>query len=143
MLMIMSGLGVKQSHEINSAFVSISDLAPTFYEMAGATYPAGLAAMMGKCILPILSSQVKTVHTEDDALYSVNRTTPVCAKEGGSWSMFMFHLMRKRREQDDPGETTDLSASHPGKRADLTRQSRLRGIETSFCSRSKPGFLLQ
>lgn len=121
--MIISGAGVKRTHEINSAFVSVSDLAPTFYEIAGATYPDGLADMTGISILPILTKQVDTVRSESDV--TVFFQSHHAGLWQGQWKLVNVQVPFDEKNfelfnlKDDPGETHDLSADKPGMRTEL------------------------
>ncbi|HIG43280.1 MAG: arylsulfatase [bacterium] len=121
--MIISGAGVKRRHEINSAFVSISDLAPTFYEIAGATYPDDMAEMTGKSIVPILTRQSGTVRSETDI--TVFFQSNHAGLWQGNWKLVNVQIPFDEKNFElfdlskDPGETIDLSASLPVKRSEL------------------------
>ena len=136
--MIISGAGVKRIKQINHAFVSISDLAPTFYEMAGATYPEDLTAMTGKSIVPILNRQSTSVRNDDDV------TLFFQSHHAGLWQGHwkLTNVVAPFDEKNfelfdlkaDPGEANDLSASNPEKRNELIARWRI--------ERKKLGILL-
>ena len=121
--MIISGAGVKRVHEISSAFVSVSDLAPTFYEIAGTTYPDGLAEMTGKSILPIIAGQAETVRSDDDVTIFFQRHQAGLWQ--GNWKLVNVQVPFTEENfelfnlKNDPGETNDLSADQPEKRSEL------------------------
>ena len=121
--MIISGVGVKRRHQINSAFVSISDLAPTFYELAGATYPEGFAAMTGKSIVPILSRQSESVRSEDDVTIFFQKHHAGLWQ--GKWKLVNVVVPFDERNFElfdlraDPGESIEVSAKYPEKRTEL------------------------
>ena len=54
--MIASGAGVRRRGEIDAAYVTVMDLAPTFLEIAGGEYPAdgSVKPMLGESMLAFL-----------------------------------------------------------------------------------------
>jgi arylsulfatase len=69
--LIVSGPGVKGAGEIETAFSHVMDLAPTFLEIAGATYPdtfegRKIVSQRGKSILPVLTGKSDSVRVEDE-----------------------------------------------------------------------------
>jgi arylsulfatase len=65
--MIISGHGVNSQNKIYNNFISLMDLAPTFYELAEATYPQRLGdreffPMKGKSITPIFNDMNRIIH---------------------------------------------------------------------------------
>lgn len=68
--MIISGPSVQRRNEINHGFLSLVDLAPTFYELAGANYPRRFLGrqihpLKGESLLPYLSGATGRIHDED------------------------------------------------------------------------------
>ncbi len=67
--MIISGSRVKNKNTIEDEFLTLMDLAPTFYEAAGATYPKSfnnkeVYPLRGNSILPLVSGKVNRIHDE-------------------------------------------------------------------------------
>jgi len=94
------------------------DLAPTFYELSGANYPAkynGVATnnLVGKSLLPVFTG----------ASQQVNRNEPIFweragnrAVRKGKWKIVSDNEKNKWELYDletDRGETTDVAAQHP------------------------------
>ncbi len=68
--MIISGAQVNRSNEIHHGFLSLVDLAPTFYEMAGVTYPEvyngqEIYPLRGSSLLPFVSGETDTIHSSE------------------------------------------------------------------------------
>ncbi|MGH7446858.1 MAG: arylsulfatase, partial [Longimicrobiales bacterium] len=65
--MIIAGPGVAQRGSINRAYVTVMDLAPTFLELGGATYPAdgSVRPMEGESMAALLTGDALTVHAAD------------------------------------------------------------------------------
>lgn len=68
--MIVTGPGIKKKNEIEDVFVTVMDLAPTFYEVAQTTYPQTynnneVYPIKGNSIIPFVSGETKKVHNSD------------------------------------------------------------------------------
>ena len=68
--LIISGPAVNRRNEISHGFLSLMDLAPTFYELAGITYPKQflgreIRPLKGESILPFLKAIIGKIHDED------------------------------------------------------------------------------
>jgi len=68
--MIISGPGVASKGKISHSFLSVLDLAPTFYEVAGASYPEQYKGrqvypLKGESLLPFLTGQSEEIHSSD------------------------------------------------------------------------------
>ena len=68
--LIISGPGVKNQNSINDSFFTLLDLAPTFYELAGADYPESwngkpIKPLLGSSLVPVLSGKANKVHPEE------------------------------------------------------------------------------
>lgn len=93
------------------------DLAPTFYELAGAQYPAKFNnavtnTLSGKSLLPVLTGKSETVEREEPIFWerAGNR-----AVRKGKWKIVSTYPGYKWELYDlekDRGETNDLSAVH-------------------------------
>jgi arylsulfatase len=102
--------------------VHVMDLAPTFLELAGATYPATyngkpVEQQRGKSMVPLLSKNSSTIHGPDEAIgWEYNnlkairigdyKATWISKPNGPSeWQIFDLSV--------DPGESKDLSTLKP------------------------------
>lgn len=68
--MIISGPGVTKRNEICHHFLTLMDLAPTFYEVAQTKYPETYKGrevypLKGQSLLPFLSGQTEEIHKSD------------------------------------------------------------------------------
>jgi len=125
--LIVSGRGVKRTGLQNS-FINVMDLAPTFLEMAGLSYPATyhnreIKPMMGQSFYSYIKGESNSIHTEN-YVYGLEHTGG-CLLIKGDWkitntsdpfdeSAFALYNIDK-----DWGETNDLSKSNPGKFKEL------------------------
>jgi arylsulfatase len=136
--LIVAGAGVAARDRIGSAYLTVMDLAPTFIELSGARYPqdGSVQAMRGVSMLPLLRGEAEAVHGDDyvTALFLFGRAMV----RQGAWKLtsleapFDETAFALYRLDTDRGETTDLSKSHPEKRAELVelwrRQCKALGI---------------
>ena len=68
--MILSGAGVEKGNVIHHGFLTLMDVAPTFYEVAQAKYPETfnnnrLYPLRGNSIMPLATGNATAVHTDD------------------------------------------------------------------------------
>ena len=68
--MIISAPGLEQKNEIHHGFVTLMDIAPTFYELAQTEYPkangkTALYPLRGRSLIPLTSGKVDKVHPSD------------------------------------------------------------------------------
>ena len=125
--MIIAGTGVSNVGTVNSAYVTVMDLAPTFLEFAKANYPddGTVQSMLGKSIAGLLAGETDTVHSKEyvTSLYHFGRAY----LRQGDWKI--SNLGPPFQEADfelfniasDPGETNNLAKSHPAKYEELVR----------------------
>lgn len=122
---IVAGPGVPARGEMSDAYVDVTDLLPTFLELAGARYPADKAPPVGRSAWPLFSGRSDRVREPDDAhvLMYMQRV----AVRQGDWKLLSLAQPFDERNfalynvAEDLGETTDLSAEYPEKRAALIR----------------------
>jgi arylsulfatase len=122
--MIIAGAGVKNAGAIKPAVMHVTDLVPTFLELAGAKHPSEtdkkLAPLRGKSLTPLLTGKTESVRTEEDWIGEElfgNRMirqgdwkiSYIQKTAGGNGEWELFNL------KTDPGETTDLSKQEPAK----------------------------
>ena len=122
--MIIAGRGVGVSAK-TSAYTTVMDLAPTFIEIADATYPSdgSVKPMLGSSITTLLSGESNSVHDEQYATVLFHRGYAFVRQ--GRWKL--TNVERPFDEsnfalydlQTDPGETTDLATVHPDRLVDL------------------------
>jgi arylsulfatase len=120
--LIISGPGVAYKGEIVDRMAHVMDIAPTFLEFAGATYPGThdghpVEQQRGTSMAPILSKQSATVHGPDEAIgweyndlkairIGDHKATWIIKPFGPSdWRVYDLSV--------DPGESNDLSAQEP------------------------------
>ena len=123
--MIIAGPGVSRADEIDSTYITVMDLAPTFLEVAGAQYPDddSVSAMLGESMVGFLSGQADSVHADDyvTVLYHGGRAY----LRQGNWKL--SNLEPPFDESDfelfdlsvDPGETSNLAESNAEKYEEL------------------------
>ncbi len=124
--MIVAGAGVAARGSIDSTYLTVMDLAPTFLEVAGARYPddASIAPMLGKSAVAFLAGNADSVHAEDYVTTLYHKG--VAYLRQGDWKISTleppfdeanFELFNLA---DDPGEANDLSLTRAEKYAELT-----------------------
>jgi arylsulfatase len=122
--LIIAGPGVKNGGALKPAVLHVTDLVPTFLDLAGATHPSAtdpkLAPLRGKSLTPLLSGETEAVRGSEDWIGEElfgNRMVRqgdwklcnILKTAGGTGEWELFNLAT------DPGETTDLSKQEPGK----------------------------
>ena len=126
--LIISGKGVTRMPGVQNAFINVMDLAPTFLEMAGLSYPATyhsheIKPMLGQSFYSYIKGESNAIHNEN-YVYGLEHYGG-CLLIKGSWkitntsdpfdeSAFALYNIDK-----DWGETHDLSKSNPGKFKEL------------------------
>jgi arylsulfatase len=123
--MMMAGPGVTNVGAIDSTYVTVMDLAPTFLEYADVQYPVNgsVRPMLGESMAGLLAGEQETVHDEDyiTTLYHGGRAY----LRQGKWKI--SNLEPPFDEADfelfdlsvDPGETQNLAESHEEKFEEL------------------------
>jgi arylsulfatase A-like enzyme len=114
--LIISGAAVKQHPDINHAYLTVMDLAPTFYRLAGAAYPAGKAPLLGSSITDVLAGSADTVHN-DDYITVLDHNNDALVRQG-NWKLhstdsFSENSFALYNLLDDPTESTDVKTQHP------------------------------
>lgn len=130
---IISGKNIPAAGEIRDAYFTVMDLAPTFYELAGVTYPGTLGTpktkpLLGNSILPYLEGNAATIHDQNYGVGLEHRGRIFYRK--GDWklvnldapydeaNLMLFNIAT------DLGETTDLRNTHPEKFEELLKEWR-------------------
>jgi arylsulfatase len=125
--MIIAGAGVASRGTINRSYVTVMDVAPTLLEVADARYPSdgSVQPMLGTTMRPLLSGTAPAVHdsTYVTTLYHAGHAF----LRQGRWKLvnleppFSETAFQLFDVEADPGETTDLSAIQPDRRAAMIR----------------------
>lgn len=117
--LIMTGPGVAGEGVINSTYLTVMDLAPTFIEIAGATYPddGSVKPMLGESMVSFLAGESKTVHADDYVTLISHRGRSFVRQ--GQWKLVVVEGPFDEDKFElydvlaDPGETNDLRNSMP------------------------------
>lgn len=114
--MIMAGPGITRGGDIDHSFLTLLDIAPTFYELAGAEYPQRynektVYPLKGASLLPLLSDASREIHGPD-YVFGMEHYLRVFIRKGNwklvnTWSPFeeenfeLFDLSKDLAEQHD------------------------------------------
>lgn len=123
--MIMAGAGIGAAGRRDSAFLTVMDLAPTFLDIAGASYPThpSIRPMRGESMRDFLAGKTSTVHREDYVMTLFHGGRALLRQ--GDWKLstldppFDESAFQLHNLAEDPGETTDLREAQPEKFAEL------------------------
>jgi len=123
--LIISGPVVARSDAISHTYLTLMDIAPTFIELAGASYPddGSVQSMRGESLAPLLSGKAETAHAEDYLTVMFHRNHALVRQ--GRWKLTAIEVPFDESKftlhdlVTDPGETTDVSEQFPEKRAEL------------------------
>jgi arylsulfatase len=123
--LIAAGPQVVHTGTISAAYSTVMDLAPTFLELAGATYPSdgSVEPMLGETMLPLLRGESSRVHDDDyvTALFHFGRAYI----RQGRWKLVNLEPPFQESQFElfdvvaDPGETTNLAAIEAEKFAEM------------------------
>ncbi|MGW8316338.1 MAG: hypothetical protein ACWGNV_12110, partial [Bacteroidales bacterium] len=126
--LIMCGPGVRRNKEITHQFTTLMDLAPTFYEAAGITYPEvyegkEVYPLKGCSLLPFLTGSTDRIH-DDNEVFAIEHYGHAMVRKG-PWKI--TNVIRPFSEEnfalynlnEDLGEQTDLKEQEPGKFQEL------------------------
>jgi len=129
--LIISGQGIPNVGEIRDTYLTVMDLAPTFYELAGIQYPGKtqddtIHPLLGNSILPYLQGKSKTIHDENYGVGLEHRGRIFYRK--GNWKLVQLERPSEKNEfllfniAEDIGETTDLASTYPEKFQELQQE---------------------
>jgi arylsulfatase len=127
----MAGPGVKKRNKISPDFLTVMDLAPTFYELAGAVYPeryGGKAVypLKGQSLLPYLSGRSGSIHATDYVFAMEHYGNAMLRK--GDWKITNTEIplnvenFKLYHVADDPAEIHDLRSAAPEKYNELLEE---------------------
>lgn len=122
--LIISGKAIPSTGEIKDSYLTVLDLAPTIYELAGVNFPEksgdkNIKPLLGNSILPYLSGQSTAIHDDNYSVGLEHRSHIFFRK--GDWKLLQLagpgveKRMMLFNIAEDLGETTDLSESNPEK----------------------------
>ena len=126
--LIVSGQGVNRKNEIDHVFATVQDLAPTFYELAGTTYPEtygghAVYPLKGISLVPFLSGITDVIH-DDDYVFAIEHYGNAMLRKG-NWKITNFIYpfragnFKLYNLSDDLAERNDLKEMNPEKYEDL------------------------
>ncbi len=132
--MIIAGPGVTARGTINSSYLTVMDLAPTFLELGEAEYPTdgSVRAMLGESVLPLLTGLASPVH--DDSYVTTLYHGGRAFVRQGRWKLVNLDapFEESRFElfdlEADPGETTNLAEAEPERLAEMIELWRVQRI---------------
>jgi arylsulfatase len=117
--MIAAGPGVASGGTIDSTYLTVMDLAPTFLELGGATYPddGSVVPMLGESMVEFLAGSESQVHDENyvTTLYHGGKAL----LRQGQWKIVTLDPPFDESQfqlfdiEADPGETTNLALRYP------------------------------
>jgi arylsulfatase len=111
---------------MKKTFTHVSDIMPTFLELAGIEHPSSnnseIPGMMGKSILPLLKGEIDEVHANEGIGYELHGLRAYIKGNWkilnlpkpfgtGDWELFNLSL--------DPAESKNLADAHPEKLTEL------------------------
>ena len=126
--MIMSGPGVRRINEIHHGFLTLVDLAPTFYDIAGTSYPDRFLGrqtnpLKGNSLRPFLEGATGRIH-DDDYVFAIEHYNSAMLRKG-DWKITNTERPLDRNNfrlydlSKDLGEQNDLKEQEPEVYAEL------------------------
>jgi arylsulfatase len=117
--MIVAGPGGAARARIDSSYLTVMDLAPTFLELAGAEYPSdgSLEPMLGESLVPFLEGEAGQVHDDNYVTALYHRGQAFIRR--GRWKLVNLEPPFQESQLElfdvvsDPGETTNLAEAEP------------------------------
>ncbi len=129
--LIVCGPGISRRHEICHELATVQDLAPTFYELAGITYPDSFQGhpvypLKGSSLMPYLSGESDEIHGTD-YVFALEHVGHAMLRKG-NWKItnvirpfdpahFALYDLSA-----DPGEQDDLKEREPEKYEELLKE---------------------
>lgn len=126
--MLIAGPGVIGKKEISHAYLTLLDLAPTCYEIAGVTYPKSYGGndvlpLLGESMMPLLAGVSTQAH--DDEYVTILEHSGRAYVRKGPWKLVQVDEPYKEEDfvlfnlDNDLGETTDLKFEFHEKHQEL------------------------
>lgn len=131
--MIIAGPGIKRKNEIHDGFLTLMDIAPTFYEIAGAKYPEkseekDVYPLKGNSLMPFVSGKTDQIHTSEYVFGLEHDNLAMIIK--GDWKItnitrpFLEENFKLYNLSQDLAELHDLKESEPEKYNELLEEWR-------------------
>jgi arylsulfatase len=128
---IIAGPGVAKSGIINHSFLTLLDLAPTFYELAKTTYPEiwngkAVKPLRGASLLPILGGEKEKIHNEN-YVFGLEHAGDAMIRKG-DWkivnvkSPFELKNFELYNLSEDLAEQKDLKDVYPEKYQEMLQE---------------------
>jgi len=122
--MIIAGPGVENIGNINDSFLTLLDLAPTFFELAGVDYPnkwkgKAVKPLIGKSLIPLLSGKSNSIH-DSTYVFGLEHGGYAMIRKG-DWKIlnierpFLVENFQLINLKMDLAEQIDLKESYPEK----------------------------
>jgi arylsulfatase A-like enzyme len=127
---LIAGPGVHKKREISHTYISLLDLAPTFYEIAGVVYPGkydsdNISPLLGASLVSLLSGDSKEIH--DEEYISILEHNGRVYVRKGPWKLVQIDSPFEEEDfilfnlDNDMGETTDLKLEFHEKYQELLK----------------------
>lgn len=131
--MILAGANIERKNQIHSGFVTLMDIAPTFYEVAQAKYPDtfeghDLYPLKGISLMPFATGKTNEIHTSD-YVFGLEHANKAMIRKG-DWkitniiSPILEENFRLYNVSQDFAEINDLKESEPEKYEELLEEWR-------------------
>jgi len=129
--LIICGPDVNRKNEIHHGFTSLLDLAPTFYEYAGTSYPDTYQGhevypLRGISLVPFLSGNAEEIH-DDQYVFAIEHYGNAMLRKG-DWKITNYITPLKVENfglynlSEDLGEQHDLRDEEPEKYAEMVAE---------------------
>lgn len=139
--MIIAGPNIERKNEIHDEFVTLMDIAPTFYEVAQSKYPEEFEGntiypLKGKSMITFLSGKTDHIHSNDYVFGLEHNNMAMIRK--GNWkitnttSPFIEENFKLYNISQDLAELYDLKESEPDKYKELLDEWRKFSKEVSL-----------
>ena len=129
--MIISGPGIEKQNIIDHAFVTLMDIAPTFYELAGATYPKTfnnkeVYDLRGNSLISYISGKAEKVH-DSNYVFGLEHANRAMLRKG-DWKItniqrpFLAENFKLYNISNDLAELHDLKGIEKEKYEELLKE---------------------
>ncbi|MDT0554347.1 arylsulfatase [Urechidicola vernalis] len=126
--MIIAGPNIERKNEIHEGFLTLMDIAPTFYEVAQAKYPEKFEEnknypLKGNSLIPFLSGETNQIHSSEYVFGLEHNNLAMIRK--GDWKItnikrpFLEENFKLYNLSQDLAELHDLKESEPEKYKEL------------------------
>ena len=131
--MIISGPNIEMNNEINNEFVTLMDIAPTFYEVAQTTYPEkfegnDIYPLKGNSLMPFVSGKSDQIHSSE-YVFGLEHSSLAMIRPG-DWKItnitrpFLEENFKLYNISQDLAEINDLKVSEPEKYKEMLEEWR-------------------